>query len=357
MCVASNLYQAILDEACRNLSKEIEWIDRYRGYLDKIHICQGAPLFKQKTKGMEGLGNLSLYLPVSTIKQANAKSAYLDLRYCGISVAELKIQARGMQISINHQHSALFDGYANLPWPSGQQPKGYISWDDEDAKLFRAFFENSPGRAGGAGTKHQYTEQNFESQLLGQFAMRTSTGKLLPWIQPVCMLGYRFQMPTPFMASGIKNAMKGSQFDASAVEYSGPDGGGIDILARQGRGKGVCLTVIELKDECTRQEPPEVAIAQAIVYASFMHALLREPQAGLEDYTWWEFFGFSRPIPDKLKLRAVIAMPFGQDNSQDLAKVSLTFPYSQDTLDLHYLYFNCDGVTKTITGPIETSLP
>ena len=218
---------------------------------------------------------------------------------------------------------------------------GQIPWIGCSAKQFREFFAGTPGVKPGA--KHN-VEHHIESQWLTQLSMKTSKGKYLPNIQPVKLLGQRFQMPTPLRACEAKTAK---------ITYA-IKGGGIDILARHGKGKGVNLAVVELKDECLRSEPPEKAIRQAIAYATFLRFLLRKEEAGA--IGWWRLFGFNGPVPKKLGIKAVIAMPTGPHSDTSFAKQRIAFENSEDFIELHFIYFNVAAGTQKITAIAKTSL-
>ncbi len=116
-------------------------------------------------------------------------------------------------------------------------------------------------------------------------------------IQPVLMAKKaRFQMPTPLKAS-----------EKGKISYAGV-GGGIDILARVGKGSGngTKLCIIEVKDEHSHKEPPKTAIKQALVYATFIRELLRSEQGILvEDF--WARGGGSFKAQDMCCLRYAVS--------------------------------------------------
>lgn len=322
----------IRDVGCL-LDGNSEWIPRYKGYVSAIN-CKSS-IIKQASLRFGSTPNLDIYLPTSKAKQANRSTVFFDVRYKGQSVAELRIRAAGVFIKFLTTNEKYYSAYP--PTLSISSENGEKGWQSQEARLFRKFFAGSPSRKKGENREH-----DFESQLLKQFSKKTSNGKYLRNIQPIRLLGKNFQMPTPITAS---RAMDG------AMDYSKHNGGGIDILVRQGIGNDVCLTVIELKDECVAHEPPERAIMQAIAYATFLQKLLRTPDA--DSNGWWSFFGFNGPIPAKLKIRTVIAMPRGDYNNTSFAMEKLDIPNSSDCLELHNLYFNADG---NITGIADTSL-
>jgi len=323
----------IRDVGCL-LDGNSEWIPRYKGYATAIN--GKSSLIKQASLRFGSTPNLDIYLPTSKAKQANSRTVFFDVRYKGQSVGELLIRDHGVSIRFHtDKNNTCYSAYPKKLFDIPDN--GEKDWLSQEAILFRKFFASAPSRK-----KGKYFEHDFESQLLNQFSKKTSNGKYLRNIQPIRLLGKNFQMPTPITASRAKDG---------AMDYSKHNGGGIDILVRQGIGNGVCLTVIELKDECVAHEPPERAIMQAIAYATFLQKLLRTPEA--DSVGWWSFFGFNGSIPKRLKIRAVIAMPRGDYFDTSFAMEKLDIPNSSDCLELHYLYFNAD---TNITGIAETSL-
>ena len=142
-------------------------------------------------------------------------------------------------------------------------------------------------------------------------------------------------MPTPFSASG------------NNVEYI-KKGGGIDILARVGRGRGTTLCIMEVKDEYVKREPPEKAITQGLYYATFIRELLRS-KCGNE---WWNLFGFGGTVRKKLTLYVCCVMPFNKAGASDTNFSRIRLPIGNDTIELHYMYFSENGKINRI----ETSL-
>ena len=337
MSLFTQEYRDIIKEVGSLLDGNSKWIQRYKGYISAIKTNDS--IIKDARRKFNSSENLDIYLSVSKVKGANSRTVTFDVRYKGQSVGEIFVRKSGVSIRFKTgNNEKYYSGYS--PMLSSIPETEERDWkNSEEAQCFREYFKDSSRRKNGKNLEH-----NFESQLLEQFLKDRSDDKYLLNIQPIRLLekGY-FQMPTPITAS---EAMKGK------IEYSGENGGGIDILARQGIGNGVCLTVIELKDECKKEEPPEKAIMQAIAYATFLQKLLRTPGADPEG--WWKFFGFNGPIPAKLKIRTVIAMPEGDYNDTSFGGEILPIGESNDCLELHYLYFTAEG--DTITGISDTSL-
>lgn len=323
-----------------------DWPKRYGDYIGKL--LKAEKYIRSLSRIFGSSPNLTFYLPISKALSAKSDSIDFDVRYKGQSVATLRIRSKsykgnGIDITLRietEKNGQYFRGYpAEL---SSIRTNQDIGWHSAEARKFRKFFADSPPEG-------KSLEHNFESQLLNDFAQ--AADKKLPRIRPVTVFGKRFQMPTPLSSSKAKDGI---------VRYAkGNMQGGIDILARHGLGRGVCLTVVELKDACDPQEPPEKAIMQAIAYATFLRTLLRTKEASPTD--WWKFFGFSgNKVPDKLKIKAVIAMPTGKYNDTPFALEKITFSadpvHPDDYIELHYLYFSFDQTNHNITGKTPTSL-
>lgn len=145
----------------------------------------------------------------------------------------------------------------------------------------------------------------------------------------------RFQMPSPIKASKAKNGI-------NFIKYSGQYGGGIDILARVGNGKGTKLAVLELKDSYSKNEPPEKVMHQAITYAVFIRELLRS-ECGEK---WWKFFGFGGDIPKKLEIKAIVVMQYYPNADTSFGGAKL--PIGNDVLKLGYIYRTDDPADQKI---------
>lgn len=170
-----------------------------------------------------------------------------------------------------------------------------------------------------------------------EFAKSSSADKQILGIQPVVFECFRISMKTPISASEKK-----------LLKYSKQSGGSIDILARSGQGKGTYLTVIEVKDENNKKEPPLTALKQAIRYAVFIRELLRS-EIGND---WYKLFGFNENVPQKLKIRVACAMP---DNYSDTSFAKTILPIENDLLECHYIYFKYDKDNNQLTD-FQTSL-
>ena len=195
------------------------------------------------------------------------------------------------------------------------------AWNGSEAAKFRSHFKNRKApRNRGKGNEHR-----LESLWLTELSKRKD--KALPYVKPVMIGGVRFSMCTPLSAS-----------DHGKIQYSGPKGGGIDILTRTGTGgPATYLCILELKDENVPKEPPEDAMKQAVAYATFIRELLRS-NAGAK---WWKIFGFNRKLPDKLVLYSACMMPSNDLNDYSFKDMELSI--EDDIIKLQYVYFKEAG--------------
>ena len=316
----------VISNAQASLLENSEWVKRYDEYAKQI--LANIPEIKINRKKFKEFSPFHFY--ISTTNAKNAKSTLcLDVRYRGQSVATLKTNNTDITISTKQQDEK------NLRDFSCGINLNDISWGDTKVSEFRKFFKNRVNSRNNNDKNKKNEEHNVENLLLSEFSKRKSNNKQITGIQPIKIGSVRFGMPTLISAS-----------NHTTLKYPKQSGGGIDIFARTGKGRATYLTVIEVKDENKKSEPPKVALKQAIQYAVFIRELLRS-NCGKN---WYEIFGFSGAIPKKLKLRAVCAMP---DDTADKSFEKQTYQIGHDQIECHYIYFKYDG--KQLTN-FQTSL-
>ena len=314
------------------LEKQNEWESRYEKYADAIY--ENSELIKGYKKMFHQWNPLYLYLNISNAKKNLKSNVSFSLRYLGQDVATLKInndnKSKEVKVTISTKS---FDVKNKRDFDCIEKLDGVL-WKSKEAARFRKHFSTNPERTKITGKGN--TEHRIESLLLTEFSEKAGNKKTLRNIQPVKIAGIaRFQMPTPLSASNIKNDTKYSK-----------NGGGIDILARFGKGK-VRLCIMEVKDENKKQEPPRKAIIQALSYATFISKLLKSP--GGEK--WWKIFGFNGKVLSHLELIVACAMPSIENN--DVSFQNKTIQVNNDSFNLQYIYFK-EKDNKILE--IETSL-
>ena len=281
---------------------------------------------------------LYVYLNTTSAKNAKASVNY-DLRYMGQTVAVLKGNK-------NHKHTLDTRNYEEKNKRDFGCDKHLASadWRGKEVAEFRDIFVKRKDPRQNSNNKCNQ-EHRLQSLLLTEFSKNKN--KALRGIQPVSIGGARFPMPTPINASKHQKE-----------EYcTGLTGGGIDILARTGKGgKATHLCVMELKDENTKREPPREVMGQALAYATFIHELLRSTCGS----KWWNLFGFKGEVPKRLVLYAVCVMPSTDNDDKSFGGERLDF--DGDIIELHYLYFSEDNkglsekYNRILIEPGDTSL-
>jgi len=317
-----NDFKQTIDQVRTLLKENNEWEKRYVDYAAKL--LPNIEIIKVRKKGsFHQWAPLYLYTSISRTKG----NMSFDVRFQGQSVATINVKDDSVLISTK--------GFErnNLEHFGCKVVLVYESWRSEMASLFRQHFRSITSRNPDSGKKNN--EHRIESLFLSELSKRSSANKLLLNIQPVRLADLRFQMATPLSASKNTN-------------YSGPRGGGIDILARVGRGWRANLCIIELKDETTKAEPPAKAIHQGIAYATFIRELLRS-KSGQD---WYRIFGFGSILPRKLKLFVACVMPDSSNNDKTFLSENLEI--EEDILELHYIYFK-ENNNRLID--METSIP
>ncbi|MHC1759307.1 MAG: hypothetical protein AB9917_07340 [Negativicutes bacterium] len=342
-------YKEIIAVVKETLEKETnsEWKARYENY--HKNILSNQSLIRNMRRAFIIRAPLFAYFSVSRALQgSNSRKVIFDIRYQGQSVAEILVE-RGTANNSTSENSnyrvwLVIDkkkSYTNkrdFQFTSDEDsPKLKVLWRGSlEAKMFRKVFADGPQRS--QNSRIQNKEHKVESEILTDMLKTSAVDKNLLHVRPVLLCGERFQMPTPFMASKIKDGI---------INYVDEKGGGIDILARIGTGgRNTKLCVIELKDENKPNESPQVAMKQAIAYATFIWKLLRDKNNG---QAWWQLFGFSQTLPENLIIYPTVAMPKGKKDE--------IFPGEEILLDekdkfvLQYIYLHkASGIPSEATS-------
>ena len=334
----NNEFMEVIEKTQKLLSGNHEWKDRYNDYAEGI------------TNNIEGIKNIKkkfnqwapLYIYMN-VGEAKGSASTFNLRYLGQAVADLKIVNWDVKLKgkkEKEKNTYAIKNKRDFNCDVDISPKG-VGWKEEQAVEFRRHFSKYPSR--GKDNNKGNEEHRIESMLLTEFSKNKGKDKRkeLHNIQPVLMAKKaRFQMPTPLKAS-----------EKGKISYAGV-GGGIDILARVGKGSGngTKLCIIEVKDEHSHKEPPKTAIKQALVYATFIRELLRSEQGDI----WWRIFGRGGEVLSKLKICVACAMPFPEgDEKPDKSFGGSQLNIGEDVFELHYIYFR---EKMNIIKHVETSL-
>ena len=336
-------YEDTINTVKELLKNNQEWKSRYTGYIDTI--SSNSKIINARKK-VNVPSQFTLHMSVSKATEVTKNVVKFDLRYHGHNIGCLKINKETVELTpVKNKDIISAINKAGIVYKD--ELNETINWNK--ASVFRRIYadlENNNVKL----TKNK--EHELESKLLKNFSKKSSDGKSICYIKPVTMLkeSLFFQMPTPLKASDAKSGN---------IDYSAENGGGIDILARIGRGKNTHLAIIELKDKYEKNEPPEKAICQAIAYATFIRKLLRS-KSGKK---WWRFFGFGGDIPKSLKLFAIIAMPNSKNANRDFVytcnpnAINLSLG-EDDKLELGYIYLKNEGLQQEISEnlPLKSNI-
>ena len=331
------------------LAQNKGWHSQFEDHINKLS-SEHLSKFKEAKRLFYVTEPFHLYMNINTAKSnADSLSAIVfELRFHGKSVAMVKVDLNKFKKEQNSDNAVFLSVKKPLTiltntFKTAQMDKDLdtliayskmknILWHGEEAKTFRKIYLDLEKKINSDQNVRKSVgepEHDMECELLKNYSQKSSLGKEIPNIQPVTIgdTGARFQMPTPIKASTAKNG-------AENINYSDSrrSGGGIDILARIGNGKGTKLAVLELKDEYSPKEPPEKAMHQAVAYATFIRELLRSNCGD----KWWKFFGFGGNIPQKLEIKAIVVMPYDANASTNFGGAKL--PIDNDTIKLGYIY-------------------
>ena len=311
---------------------------------------------------MHEFAPLYVYTTISSVNKANQHGELeYHLRYRGIPVAALKYNDSKEYFELTEKEL----GLEKFNFPDKSNLAG-VPWKGKNATRIREYFKNYT-----ISDDTWEKEARLESALITELRKSDRKAKLISKIQPITLMDSRFQMRTAFAASELKNVFSETEREiASVFEYERGKGkgGGIDLMCRVGTGRRTNLAIFELKDENNSNEPPHAALSQALAYAVFIRILLRSDAAN--GTAWWEhLFGFTPPIPKKLTIDVVAAMPLKKGESSDSdskpffanksIKMSQVFgddEYGDDEFKMHYMFFDIDKSNNDRVTYIKTSL-
>ena len=186
--------------------------------------------------------------------------------------------------------------------------------------------------------KDEKPENYYESRILKE--LQGNFG-FYRWMYPVKRIIVREEKKKEVGLYQVATAIKASDL---SYKYSGAKGGGIDVLARRGRGtRDQILSLFELKKKYRR---PEVVMQQLIAYGVFLCNLIDSDPAG-----WGNEFGYTgKSGYAKRELNLIVMMPTpnkGNPRTDFLKYPSIeitTYMNTQYRLNLHYAFFSPEDV-------------
>jgi hypothetical protein len=180
------------NNVCNILQEEIEWIERYKGYVDILSTLEDKPL------GFRSPGELFPYITLSVAKQncsvsERGKSKYF-LRYLGQNVADILVSNKTGERFFSTKE------YQNSNKKNFEY--GIVhdndNWHSKSGEIFRKFFNGYKERIDGSKRNEEHRIQNL---LLRELAKKKGEEKYIKFIQPVRLQRCFLEIPTPFAAS------------------------------------------------------------------------------------------------------------------------------------------------------------
>ena len=307
-------YCNVVKTAQQLLKDNTEWQARYASYLRDI-IALKSELSLRCCKG------LYYYTTISDIQDSTEDRLNIQIRYKGQYVGKILQKQNDLGLythqliidsktaETNYKTFSKYKDESALTNDNGTPKKVVCDWhSSREANAFRKFFYTSPEKGCNNKGQEEHREHILESAFLSEIEKEKATDKLIRNIQPIKLHRLRFQFPTVFTGSSLRKDPINAKILKNLIYCKPGDGGGIDILARRKKGPSY-LTVIELKE--TNKLKPEIAIRQAIAYATFIRELIRyDAEQNINNTTWYSEFGFNPNSLNKdLIIKCVIAMP------------------------------------------------
>lgn len=324
------------------------WESVYERYAKKI--IKNKKKYGKNSKRFQVKKPLLVYSSIGKVKNDSKTTTY-DLRFAGQSVGSIEVNKKDeVKLTVSEGQAKYAKKHFNF---SQSKEVKRVNWkENADAIAFRRFYlENESTNQ----IAIKSPEHRIESKLLDEFSKDSrEQNKLLCNIQPVRLGGKFFQLTTPLKGSTHIPTL------SLTKKGNGATGGGIDILARVKHSPfNSRIAIIELKDKNEDKEPQEVAMYQALIYATFIAHLLRSRSGKL----WWYIFKNYPSDRDKLKnekdyddfnkiskllanvpkhidLDVVTLMPIGTSNEGSLDDIELR--ELNVTLHLYTLYYKED---------------
>jgi hypothetical protein len=271
-----------------------------------------------------------------------------DLRFAGQSVGMLRVNKENqVKLLVSDKQAQYAKDHFHFESSKELKGKGADWRTDKDANSFRLFYYDQKSTEQIAIKSEEHRIENF---MLSEFSKQTrKQEKKLCNIQPIRLGGKFFQLTTPLAGSTHEPSF-------SINEKNGATGGGIDILARVKHAPFKSrIAIIELKDENNPNEPQELVMQQALIYATFIAHLLRSKSGE----KWWRIFRENYNegiIPTHLNLDVVSLMPKGISSEGDLTTIELE--ELNTSLNLYTLYYTTDneGNPKEFSGTLKEAL-
>lgn len=338
----------IIEKTSEILKSNHVWENIYDRYAKDI--IRNKKKYGSNSRLFQVNSPLLIYSSIGKVKSGANTTSY-DLRFAGQSVGLIEVnKEKEVRLTVSEKQAKYAKDKLGF---SECKELIRVDWKkDNGAISFRRFFLNNESTNEVA---IKSPEHRIESELLKEFSKKTrKQDKHLCNIQPVRLGGKFFQLTTPLKGSTHIPTLSLTE------KENGATGGGIDILARIKHSAFKSrIAIIELKDENVDKESQEVAMFQALIYATFIAHLLRSKSGKL----WWylmkdkpskndalkdveDFNDFKRignmleNVPEYVDLDVVTLMPEGSSGEGELNE--LMIEELNVTLHPYTLYYNED---------------
>lgn len=313
------------------LDADQNWKETFERYAHNIHSQK--PILKEIKAAFRKPRYLSLYTCINDISaNADKPNKEFNIRYKGQSVAYIK-KSGEKPLTLFADKTLNARNKLHFGWCNRFDDKyGRLKceWRSPAADAFRRHFAQNR-------INPHNLEHRFENLLIEEFSKKHSADKKILNIQPVKIYDtFAFQMTTKLRASGNQ-----------IYKTEGVRAGGIDILARVKQGMNVNLCVIELKSfPIADDASAHIVRGQGLAYAVFLRELLRSQSGNL----WYENFGYSQTVPEKLIINVCIAAPKSKNGYIPQEPNPILIGAQQDVLQFKYLFFETDKKMTKITS-------
>ena len=303
-------YQAVICNVEKKLKENESW---KKDYQDKItQLNSNRELYIEASKRFSTRYYLQKNLQVNSAIGSDPNKVMINLKYKGVVFGDVivdKSKPLGEDVVLKRKRIINTNQQGEYVEATKEQSKP-IPWTSIEATKWRVPFKNNAA----ISVRPEAQLENYLNKNLSRYG-RIKEIKLFD--------RFVFQMPT---------VVGGSELHTLGETEKLSDSGHIDLLARTGEPGSSKLTILELKDKYDKNEPPKLAIKQALAYATFIHTLLRSKDAGGEE--WYHLFGFGngkrKGLPKQLKLKVYVIMPMPDSGPEN---VDLSF------INIHDLQF------------------
>lgn len=266
---------------------------------------------------------LRVYLSLTSAKSKGY--AVFSLRYIGQEVAQIKVNNKlDVLLHVTDGHAKWNNKYFGMKLEPCK-----CDWDSPQARKFRNYFKDID--SGKRKIKTHSPEHQVETHIIKEMGKTQRANKFdgkFSGIQPIKYEKCPFQLSTPIAGN-------------TGIPSISVRGGNMDIVARRRvAGNKIRISIWELKKPDVSGSVINKAIKQVIIYSSTLRMMLRSECGG----AWYELLGFSKGLPKKLEIEAVICISINDRTKFELqiAKLIDEMPFymGNDLIVPYVAYYN-----------------